>query len=131
MTDFKTAFAAVLLDLRGVVLGMSPVGSRYILSMEEGADTDVLVLVKDLGDASEMAVKAGYTPDASYTLGTSKFQSLRKDDVNLILTQNSHFYDRFVMATDICKLLKVANKDDRVVIHERLREDTYVPDIFL
>ena len=56
-----------------------------------------------------------------WTLGGSgdqddEFESWTIGDINLILTADEDFYNRFVAATTVCARLNVLNKEDRKAI---------------
>lgn len=45
--------------------------------------------------------------------GDGEFESWTKGEVNLILTDSSEFYDKFLAATSVCTRLNLMNKEDR------------------
>jgi len=59
--------------------------------------------------------KEGFTGDSMYPDG---FESYRKGDVNLIITRNPDFWDRFIAATHVAKRLNLLNKDDRIALFQ-------------
>ena len=91
-------------------------------------DQDVIVLVRDI-DASA-CWKGGKSyrsyadeverplADAGFERGGSgsdddDFESWTKGDINLILTADTEFYERFVAATTVARRLNVLDKEDR------------------
>ncbi len=47
-----------------------------------------------------------------------KFLSFKKDDINLILTPDKTFFDRFMAATSIAKKFNLMDKADRVALFQ-------------
>lgn len=97
------------------------VGSTYILG--EGQDMDFAVLVSCIADGMEALDLAGY----KYTGGCSgeedDFFTLRKGDVNVILTADEDFFDNFMSASEICKALQLTSKWQRVAVHRIIMND--------
>ncbi len=86
------------------------VGSRSFLA--EGFDDDYLFFSEDWrGTFSDLLLQkfevGGSVPadEIDKEKITSDFLSLRRDDLNIILTDSQPFYDRFVAANDFCKVL--------------------------
>lgn len=100
------------------------VGSSSYLDPSECHDVDLLVLVhKSKFEGFEQQALSefpGYYPaeDAAYDLGsdTSKWLSLRKDKVNLIVTNDQDLYNKTVMANTVCAILKLEDKKDRIKV---------------
>ena len=81
-------------------------------------DEDWLIYAKDIitfvGDCIEHGFKdEGYYPD-------SYFVSLRLHKNNLIVTNRKEFYDKFVLATHVCKTLNVLDKQHRIVVFQAI-----------
>lgn len=107
--------SAGVIPLRGQI-----VGSVYITG--KGKDLDILVLVGDLGKVVARAQKAGFVPDVSCVYDDAYFVSMRKGPVNVILTDDSVYYEDFVTAAQVCRLLNVRDKNLRVVVHNLVRD---------
>lgn len=115
LTDFeRLPYTAVL------------VGSTYING--QGKDTDVLVI----GLTREQVLGAGYEPDGEDGYDASgTFQSYRKGDVNLILSEDHDDFCRFIQAAELCRVITritghKINKDLRVAVHTFIRDDESV-----
>lgn len=94
------------------------VGSTYILG--EGNDIDIMWLVSDYTEATRLLIKEGYVYDKDYE--DDRFASLRKDDVNIIVTAETDRYNNTLVACEVCKYLKVAARDDRIAVHRIIRD---------
>lgn len=100
------------------------VGSSSYLSPIYCNDVDLLVLIhpsKFEGfEQQALSEFPGYYPaeNAAYDLGsdTSKWLSLRRDKVNLIVTHDQDFYNKTVMANTVCAMLKLEDKVDRIKV---------------
>lgn len=104
-----------------------PVGSRVTFKGPHSPDSDwdYLVLVppqtvhqyilKLLND--EQWVKCGL-----YDNVNGFFYSVRRNHLNLILTECQKFYDSFLLASDICKHLNIAEKENRIFVFEKIRQ---------
>ena len=96
-------------------------------------DEDVLVLVLPENSAtflSEMK-EVGYVVESKYLdphtlktsgLITSQFISLRMDTSNVIVTSNKKWYDKFIMANDVCKAVNLLVKKDRIKVFSTILE---------
>lgn len=75
--------------------------------------------VADMGEEG-FVVKLGdgYAADALNPGTKSRFQSFRCDDVNLIVTVDSEFYNRFVAATSVAMRLNLLEKSDRIALFQ-------------
>ncbi len=97
------------------------VGSRYICNPPP-MDTDLDILVLAHPTAKQKLDKAleewlGKRPEHNEEYGNSPFLSVRKGEVNLLLTYSKGFYQKFVAAANICKKLNVLSKEDRITLH--------------
>lgn len=115
LTDFeRLPYTAVL------------VGSTYING--QGKDTDVLVS----GLTRAQVLAAGYVADGEDQYATSgAFQSYRKGDVNLILSEDRDYFHRFIQAAELCRVITRVtghniSKDLRVAVHAFIRDETSV-----
>jgi len=50
----------------------------------------------------------------------SDFHAYRKGEENYIVTEDDHFYQSYVKATEGAKALNLLNKEDRIKVHETL-----------
>ncbi len=114
-------------EIKDIALKISATGSRVIcLPPPTNTDEDYLVLAK-LGEPHEILEKfdsLGYIADGdeAYEMlcefETGGWCSFRKNHINYIVTQNSDFYDKFVLATEIAKRLNLLDKEDRIKLFQ-------------
>jgi hypothetical protein len=100
------------------------VGSRAIC-VPPPTDTDMDFLCLTKGEVYSKVCKTlletdGYKLDGNYPL--SNFESFKKDIINVILTHDVGFYNKFIVAMLVCKELNVLNKKQRIKIHELIRD---------
>lgn len=108
--------AAVL----GDVLGAWPVGSRVTCNPPpRDTDEDVLCHVESVQDFVREASRQGFR-STSKCSGQPHFISLRKGDVNLIVSSDKDFVDKFLLATHVCKTLNVMSKQHRIVVFQAI-----------
>lgn len=111
-------------SLLSFALARVPVGSRVTCNPPPtDTDEDYLVLVDNL-DLS-MALKA--MQEEGWEMGTEfsvdhqpEFYSLGKGNVNVILTDSQHWFDRFLLATRVATKLNLLNKDDRITLFQAI-----------
>lgn len=113
--------------IQGAVLRAMLCGSRVTCNpAPTDTDQDVIVLVRaidnqisDMGayehyneEIARKLVDAGFVCGGSGT-GDEEFESWTKGDINLILTSDVEFYERFVAATTVARRLNILDKEDR------------------
>ena len=104
------------------ILKWRPTGSFYICNPQVlNTDKDYIVLVKDLNTSQPKLQELGYVPSVSdsdeYDLETEGgFMCYRKDDINLIVTEDEKFFDKFWEATCVAKQLNLKEKHDRIYL---------------
>lgn len=98
------------------------VGSRVICTPAP-TDTDLDILM--LGNANMGPKYIGQTigqwcdkHDGKYPDGY--FTSFRKGEVNLLLTFNRLWYMKFLKAVEVCKMLNVQDKKQRIKVHHMI-----------
>jgi hypothetical protein len=102
-----------------------PTGSRYICpaACRADSDYDFLVLCGNTDRAISVLSADGYVLGGS---GERVWQSqedafsLRKGNVNLIVTQKKLWYDAFLLATEVAKRLNLTNKNDRIALFDAI-----------
>lgn len=111
-----------------------PVGSRVTCNpAPTDTDEDWLCKVTNLDTFIDQAIAAGFTLDGSLNQGviageadtaskSGLFASVsrKSDNLNLIATSNGVFFDRFVLATHVCKHLNVLPKDHRIAVFQAI-----------
>lgn len=105
-----------------------PTGSYHICNPPVlDTDVDYIVLVRDL---SFFGVKKTYDVDENSSMELldmadeypNEFISRRFGKINLIITDESSYYDAFVEATKVAKELNLTNKDERIVLFDKIRK---------
>lgn len=98
---------------------MARTGSREICSPAPiGTDEDWIVLVTDLGAAISILDGAGFTTttDQGYQGMKSPFQSWKRGDLNILITDEATFFEEFNAATAVAKRLNLQDKSDRIAL---------------
>lgn len=100
-----------------------PTGSRYICDpAPTDTDEDWVCYVKDLDTAAAELEALGFVTEGLpgfYTGNNNgKFLSMRRDELNLILTPEKEFYDLFVAGTVLAQRLNILNKGDRIALFQ-------------
>ncbi len=124
--------------LSGVVV--VPVGSRVTCNPPPtDTDEDFLVFTRDKAAtiAALRSIGFEYSADpeknARYVrlneTSDWRFTSLYFGDLNYIVTDSSFFFERFLTATHVCKMLNLLNKEDRIMVHEAIRGVSSVKEI--
>lgn len=116
--------------IQGAVLKAMLCGSRVTCNpAPTGTDQDVIALVKDIeatannhftgkalkdycNEIADPLHAAGFVCGGSGD-GDDEFESWTKGDINLILTADVEFYNRFVAATTVARRLNILEKEDR------------------
>lgn len=106
---------------------ISPCGSRVTCSpAPTDTDRDFLVLVPFKqtvlsklvetlrGDGFNLEGRGEHYQDSA----VATFFSLRRDDLNLIMTANERFAQRHGVATALCRRLNLMNKGDRIALFQ-------------
>lgn len=97
---------------------ISLVGSKFILGPDKGEDTDILIEVDDLDDASDALCNAGFEKGGSESVNEFWRSCLRKFDMlNVLLTDDPAYFDKWVQAAEVCRYLQLEEKDARVAVH--------------
>lgn len=98
-------------------------------------DQDVLMLVApgNLAEAVQHLKRNGYTLEGSLPADTSNpighlelFASLRKGDMNFIVTEDQTFYKRFSTATELARHMNLMAKEERVRLFQAVLYGNWV-----
>jgi len=107
------------------MIDMEFVGSRVTCNPPpKDTDEDILIytetiatLIHDCKANGFVGGEVYFTPDSKTT---SQFISLKQGDINLIVTDNKDFYDKFLLATHVCKTLNVMEKQHRITVFQAI-----------
>lgn len=105
--------------VRPYVLNHRPVGSSTIPGCDP-KDRDLLLLVKDQLRTVYVLRGLGFSLDGDYLSGGSDFTSVRKGDLNVIVTRDATYFRAFSIAHELCVKACVTNKPARVFIHNAI-----------
>lgn len=85
-------------------------------------DKDYVIIVDEdkLGEILLSLLDDGYSYDSTIKYPGTDFTSLRKGNINLIMTSSWDFYNKFQLATNLCKKLNVKMKHNRVAIFQAI-----------
>ena len=110
-------------------LSFDLVGSMYIVG--EGQDIDVLVLVQVLGNNDIQALEIEGWEYGGSIPGEGcgdNWISLKKKDINLLVTSDKEYYDKWITAAEVCKYLQdsgvILTKQQRVSVHSIIMDDS-------
>lgn len=93
-----------------------PVGSRVTCNpAPTDTDEDWLVLVKSMNVFVDMSKPNGWLCGSSLK-NCPEFVSLRLNEVNLIITEQIYFWDKFLAASSVAKMLNLLQKQDRIAL---------------
>ena len=97
------------------------VGSRVTCNpVPVGTDEDFLALVPF--NVTKLMKEDGFTQDGSPEFYTGNdnggFRSFRKGDMNIITTESTEFFDRFMTATALAKRFNLLEKADRIALFQ-------------
>lgn len=104
------------------VVKMEYVGSRITcLPAPKDTDEDVLLLTDDLTMLIADCIEVGFTRDGDTRMSYPEgFVSLRNGTMNFIVTDNEEFFDKFMLATFVCKSLNVLEKQHRITVFQAI-----------
>jgi hypothetical protein len=94
------------------------VGSTYALG--QGNDVDYLFLVKDMSVACEFLNRKRWALDSKVYKEMPQFLSFKAGRMNALITEDAHFFSDFIMAAEVCKVLRLEKREDRVKVHQIL-----------
>lgn len=101
------------------------IGSCYTHDAALAEDVDVLMRVQELTDHWVTLVELGFERGGSMEEGPEGdcWESWKKNQpdrkaINLLLTDDSEFYDKFVVAAEVCRFLRLDTKLKRQAVHQ-------------
>lgn len=105
------------------VAEFSLIGSSMYLP--DAQDIDYLLLVNDgrVGcDYAADLTNTGFQPCGEYDTAQGHWCAVRRDRLNIVITSDPEFYQRFKRAMEVCKALRLTNKDERVAVCRIVRD---------
>lgn len=107
----------------GVISLYHPTGSRYICNPPViDTDNDFVCYTSDsasLDDYMEGWAKDGSNPSDKSLEKEDSFISYKRGDVNLIITSDLNFYNKFVQCTEEAKSKNLTIKEDRIKLFQK------------
>jgi hypothetical protein len=106
-----------------------PVGSRVTCNpAPTNTDADYLVLVKNAYEFRDLVFSEGWALGGSMVLDDANspvlpddgFSSYTKYDVNLIVTADETFFNKFILATHVAKSLNLLDKAHRICLFQAI-----------
>jgi predicted nuclease of predicted toxin-antitoxin system len=105
----------------GNILDYKFVGSRETCNPPPtDTDLDILVLTDTPDWLKVNLINCGFVSDLGYEKLDKRFESFRREEVNLIVTEDKDFFHRFCLAASLCKSLNVMDKQTRINIHNTI-----------
>lgn len=108
------------------VAAFSLIGSAMYLPAEECRDVDFAVLLAEGEEA--MAYIGGLTVNGwshcgeEYDTQHGTWGAVRRDNLNLMVTHDRGWYERYLTAMQACKVLRLTNKEDRIAVCRVVRD---------
>lgn len=109
----------------GDVQEFALIGSAMYLPPEKVADVDFVVLLKPGREAMEYLSSLsgdGWQPCGDYDTEGGLWGAVRRGDLNLMVTHDRAFYDGYKLAMEVCKVLRLENKDHRIAVCRVVRD---------
>ena len=103
------------------------IGSASYLPAEMVQDVDFAVLLdgkrRHAGEyTSAMAANGDWRLCGDYDTDKGLWFAVRRDNLNLMVTHDRGFFERYLAATEVCKHLKLMNKADRIAVCQIVRD---------
>lgn len=112
-------------DWISYVIDWFETGSRVVCDPPVmDTDYDVVALVDSLQKINELRDELGFDYGGSLA-HDAEYHSLRRGDLNLILTLDNRDFDMFKLATRVSKVLNVTDKKKRVLLFEAIRHGDF------
>lgn len=117
LISFDTLFSAKVQSIK-------PVGSRVTCSQySDEADYDHLVLCEKLDHAVTIFQREGFATNSSLEIKyvrMPEFVSMRRGMLNLLITEEQQFFDKFMLATHVAKTLDILDKQHRICLFQAI-----------
>jgi|SRR6478735_12342843 len=98
-----------------------PMGSRYTCTPPVmDTDKDTVILVRDVAEAEQALLEEGWAPCGKGEYVDTYFKAFRKGEDNYVITAEQLFFERYLLAAQVCRALNVQEKEQRSAIHTAL-----------
>lgn len=108
--------------MRGNIQEYQMVGSTYTLG--KGRDVDFAVLVDNQFHFQEQPdwLVGDWVREGADVYEGNVFASYRQGDINVIVMHNRDTYQKFLTAMEVCKMLKLQTRKERVLVCRIVRD---------
>lgn len=93
---------------------------------EQAQDVDFAVLLDDGLNAMEFTSRMNAVDKwelcGEYDLDKGTWAAVRKGKLNLMITHDRVFYERYLVAMEVCKVLKLTSKGQRIAVCKIVRD---------
>ena len=105
--------------------GIYQTGSSIICNPPvENTDIDFIICTFDYYKLDRYLVTHGFKQtsqnEKEYDLPSEKFTCYRKNNINLIVTEDIDWYKKWVFATKVAKKLNLLKKEDRITLFKAI-----------
>lgn len=103
----------------------SLIGSAMYMPADQVSDVDFAVLLRNDIDASDFVcglIDRGWGKCGDYDGQNALWYAVRRDNLNFMITANSQFYDDYLLAMEVCKVLRLEKKADRIAVCKVVRD---------
>mgnify|MGYP001236544418 CR=1 FL=1 len=101
------------------------IGSAQYLPADQVNDVDFAVLLQSELDPARYATNlqdTGWGKCSEYDQTTGLWFAVRRGDLNLMLTSDPGFYEKYLLAMEVCQGLRLAEKAQRVAVCAIVRD---------
>jgi hypothetical protein len=100
---------------------VAPAGSSYITG-QRGRDIDVIAFVDQYNEGDTIPLFEMQRMDPSREYQGEMVSYRGPDDINLIICTTVEYYQKWRAATEVCKELKVTDKQQRILVHQLIMD---------
>lgn len=103
------------------VLDSALIGSALYMADAKDVDFAILIDGNAVDYATALTVK-GFNLCSDYDVREGMWDSVRKGNLNLMITHSSEFFRGYKTAMEVCKALRLTNKADRIMVCQIVRD---------
>lgn len=119
----EIAAGAALIQTLPHVADSALIGSA--LYLPEASDVDYAVMLADGVDALQYLTgmrEHGWELCSEYDTSLGEWGAARRGNLNLMVTHSRKFFDGYKLAMEVCKVLRLTSKDDRIAVCRVVRD---------
>lgn len=131
----ETAEAVAIIKAMRGVFDYAMVGSALYLP-GSAHDIDFAVMLAEGTGATELATELTqeypnpWFACGEYDADAGTWCSVRRGNLNLMLTHDRAFFDGYVKAMEVCKVLRLESKDQRIAVCKVVRDGLSADEVF-